>query len=120
MPAMTEHPRYAYKLLAPGDAKAFESLGYTNTTLDQIDGYIHLSTKAQLAETFRRYYEQESWCLLLEIDLSTRTDIKWEPSRGGDLFPHIYGKLRTDDVERRWLLKADDVTPIELPDDLND
>ena len=115
---MTEHPQFAYKLLAPEDATAFDDLRYTDTALDKADGYVHLSTKAQLAETFQRYYADELWCLLLEVDLSTRTDVKWEPSRGGDLFPHIYGKLRTEDVERRWLLKADDETPLEIPKEL--
>jgi len=115
---MTEHPRFAYKLLAPDDAAVFDRLSHTQTELDQTDGYVHLSTKAQLGETFDRYYEHQPWCLLLEVDLLTRTDVRWEASRGGDLFPHLYGQLRKEDVQRRWLLKRDENGAAVLPDDL--
>jgi len=115
---MTEHPKFAYKLLAPADAAVYERLKHTDTELDRTDGYVHLSTKAQLAETFDRYYEHEPWCLLLEVDLSFRSDVRWEASRGGDLFPHIYGRLRLEDVQRRWLLKRDEDGAAKLPGDL--
>ena len=115
---MTDHPDYAYKLLAPEDARTFDDLRYTNTTLDRIDGYVHLSTKAQLAETARRYYSEYEWCLLLEVNVADRTDVRWEASRGGDLFPHIYGKLALTDVERRWMLKPGADGELDLPGDL--
>lgn len=115
---MTDQPDYAYKLLSPDDAQTFENLRFTNTDVDRIDGYVHLSTRAQLAETAKRYFSGLPWTLLLEVDVASRTDVRWEASRGGDLFPHIYGKLRVEDVERRWVLKSgEDGQPL-LPDDL--
>jgi len=71
----------------------------TGAPIDVQDGYVHFSTAAQVAETAAKYFTFESDLVLLALD-STRLgpDLRWEPSRGGALFPHLYRSLRLDDI----------------------
>lgn len=65
---------------------------YSGMTVDAADGYMHFSTAAQLAETLRLHFKGQSDLVLLAVrtaDLGN--DLVWEPSRGGQLFPHLYG-----------------------------
>lgn len=66
---------------------------------DVRDGFIHLSTPGQVGETIRRHFAGEDLLVLLTFDAeSLGEDVRWEPSRGGEDFPHLYGPLRLDDV----------------------
>lgn len=80
--------------------KAAESTGmYRHPTLST-EGFIHASTAAQLEETANRYYKENPEILVLVIDPAYVTaTIKYEPSRGGELFPHLYGPLNLDAVQ---------------------
>ncbi len=110
--------RYAYKILTASDWSVAQELGHTDTKLDRTDGYVHLSTAAQAGETARLYYSGKPACALLEFDMSDFDDVRWEASRGGDLFPHIYGVLEISKAQRQWVLELDgDGCPI-LPEDL--
>ena len=61
---------------------------------DLRDGFIHFSTEDQLAGTLQKHYSGQADLMLLSIESETLGDaLKWEPSRGGDLFPHLYGPL---------------------------
>ncbi|WP_420479569.1 DUF952 domain-containing protein [Brevundimonas sp. FT23028] len=85
----------AYKLV---DREAWELArldgAYAGSAVDLQDGYIHMSTSAQLAETARRHYAGRSDLLLVTVDLTGLGEaLKWEPSRGGDLFPHLFAHL---------------------------
>jgi uncharacterized protein (DUF952 family) len=62
--------------------------------VDLADGFIHFSTAAQLAETAAKHFAGEAELVLVAVD-SQRLGaaLKWEPSRGGALFPHLYGSL---------------------------
>lgn len=65
---------------------------------DQRDGFIHLSTAAQLAGTLERYYADERDLWLVALDPGALgVALRHEPSRGGQLFPHLHGELRLDD-----------------------
>ncbi len=64
--------------------------------VDLADGYIHFSTASQVRETARRHFSGQSDLLLVSVNVDRLGDkLKWEPSRGGDLFPHLYGPLYT-------------------------
>ena len=67
--------------------------------VDRADGFIHLSTAAQVVETAARHFAGESDLVLVALD-STRLGeaLRWEPSRGGQLFPHLYRPLQREDV----------------------
>jgi uncharacterized protein (DUF952 family) len=61
---------------------------------DRRDGFIHFSTAAQVAETAARHYAGLADLLLLGVSVDALgADLRWEPSRGGALFPHLYGSL---------------------------
>jgi uncharacterized protein (DUF952 family) len=67
---------------------------YRGSAVDLRDGFIHFSTAAQLAETLRRHFAGQRDLVLVEIDShALGAALRWEPSRGGDLFPHLYGEL---------------------------
>jgi uncharacterized protein (DUF952 family) len=67
---------------------------YSGTADDRRDGFIHFSTAEQIAESARRHRAGQAGLLLIAVE-SGRLDarLKWEKSRGGDLFPHLYGPL---------------------------
>lgn len=62
--------------------------------IDVKDGYVHFSTAAQLRDTAAKHFpaQKEIVVLACETDLM-ESELKWETSRGGDLFPHLYGPL---------------------------
>jgi uncharacterized protein (DUF952 family) len=61
---------------------------------DVRDGFIHLSTREQLDTTIERHFAGERELVVLEIDAAALSaDLRWEPSRGGALFPHLYAEL---------------------------
>jgi len=61
---------------------------------DKRDGFIHFSTAEQTAETAAKHFAGQDDLLLVTVDGAALGDaLKWEPSRGGALFPHLYGAL---------------------------
>ena len=70
---------------------------YTGSPDDQRDGFIHLSTAPQLAGTLRKHFGGQSNLVLIAFDpKDLGPALKWEPSRDGMLFPHLYGPLAPD------------------------
>lgn len=68
--------------------------------IDHADGYIHFSTAEQVAETAAEHFAQQDDLLLIAIDAtSLGSALKYEVSRGGALFPHLYAPLELDKVE---------------------
>jgi uncharacterized protein (DUF952 family) len=89
-----------YKILRTEEWAAFEAAGVTDgAPIDLADGYIHLSTAAQAPETAAKHFAgaEGLWLLAVATD-SLGGDLRWEPSRGGQLFPHLYAPLRTGSV----------------------
>lgn len=67
--------------------------------VDLQDGFIHFSTASQAAETARRYFRDQSDLVVLEVESDALGEaLRWEASRGGDLFPHLYGSLACEQV----------------------
>lgn len=89
-----------YKILPRAEWAAAEAAGrFEGSAVDHRDGYIHFSTAAQAGETARRYFTGIADLVVLEVegdDLGSA--LKWEPSRGGDLFPHLYAPLGVGSV----------------------
>lgn len=85
----------AYKLVDQAEWDNALSVGaYAGSEVDRADGYIHMSTADQLAETARRHYAGRAGLRLVEVDLAALgDDLRWEASRGGALFPHLYAPL---------------------------
>ena len=89
-----------YKILRRPEWDAFRAAGETlGAPIDLTDGYIHFSTSVQVAETAAKHFTHESDLVLLALDADALGDaLKWEPSRGGALFPHLYRPLKLADV----------------------
>ena len=72
---------------------------FVGAPLDERDGFIHFSTAAQVAETAAKHFAGAAGQVLVAVDaVALDGALKWEPSRGGDLFPHLYGPLPLDAV----------------------
>lgn len=84
-----------YKLAPAGLWKQAEAAGvFTGAPVDLADGFIHFSTSAQTRETAAKHFNGEADLLLIAVDAGLLADgLKWEESRGGQLFPHLYGPL---------------------------
>ena len=89
-----------YKIFREDEWRAFEAAGETaGAPVDLADGYIHFSTAAQVAGTAAKHFAGAQGLWLLALDTEALGDaLKWEPSRGGQLFPHLYRALRREDV----------------------
>jgi uncharacterized protein (DUF952 family) len=71
----------------------------TGAPVDIADGFVHFSTAEQVAETAAKHFANEDALMLLGLETDVfGDDLKWEPSRGGALFPHLYRELRLSDV----------------------
>ncbi len=101
-----------YKIAPQHEWAEAEAKGtYTGSEHDIRDGFIHFSTESQLQGTFEKHFKGQEKLLLIAIDETGITDnLKYEPSRGGELFPHLYGQLPLDAVI--W------AKPVEQADEL--
>ena len=78
---------------------ATEQGEFLGAAIDLTDGYIHFSTADQLRETVEKHFAGQSDLLLVSVDADSLGDeLKWEPSRGGALFPHLYAPLSIESV----------------------
>ena len=76
---------------------------FEGAPVDRADGFIHFSTAAQVRETARRHFAGKADLVLLAVEAEALGEaIRWEPSRGGALFPHLYGALPLTAV--RWTM----------------
>ncbi len=114
---MTDLPTTAYKVLTAEQMATIERDGtFAGAPVDLADGYIHLSTCDQLTETVDKHFAGQTDLHVAAVDLgSFGTSLKWEPSRGGQLFPHIYGPLLLETVIAYGPLERDANGAVKLP-----
>ena len=112
---------YVYKLLTDDQWRAAEASGVTDVPLDREDGYVHLSTAGQAGETAEKYFSGLEGVRLVRFPVDRLPPLKWETSRGGQLFPHLYGRLQIAKADAVWRLAHDaagvPVTPEEFDDE---
>ena len=89
-----------YKILSRDEWATAEAKGrFEGSPVDLADGYIHFSTAAQAAETLAKHFAGRDDLMLATVETDTLgSALKWEPSRGGALFPHLYEALALDKV----------------------
>ena len=87
--------RIIYKICpAPAWREAERAGVYRGSPDDARDGFIHLSTATQLPGTLAKHFAGQSDLFFIAVDADALgAALKWEPSRGGDLFPHLYGEF---------------------------
>lgn len=108
-----------YKILARAEWAAAQASGrFEGSAVDRADGYIHFSTAVQAPETARRHFSGLGDLVVLEVESEALGEaLRWEPSRGGDLFPHLYAALPAEAVLATHAapLGADGAPQIGLP-----
>jgi uncharacterized protein (DUF952 family) len=99
----------AYKVLTAAQFAELQNGTFRGAPVDLADGYIHLSDASQLTGTVRKHFSGQDSLVILAVDLN-RLDgaLRWEVSRGGQLFPHLYGRLRMADVRAHAPLRWQD------------
>lgn len=89
-----------YKIFRADEWTTLEQEGETaGAPIDVADGYVHFSTALQVAETAAKHFAGENGLVILACSAADMgDDLKWEVSRGGAEFPHLYRRLKRDDV----------------------
>ena len=88
-----------YKIFRADEWADLQANGDTvGAPIDVADGYIHFSSAETVAETAAKYFTRQEGLVLLAVEADGLDPLAWEPAREGVLFPHLYRKLRMDDV----------------------
>ena len=89
-----------FKILLSDQWTTLRQAGSTDgAPIDIADGYVHFSTAAQVEETAAKYFAGAEGLMLVAVDATAAGEaLKWEPSRGGALFPHLYRRMTMEDV----------------------
>jgi uncharacterized protein (DUF952 family) len=117
MVAASPSPEFIYKIASRAAFDAALATGaFPHMPIDDTDGYLHFSTAVQLPETLRLYFAGQRDVILIAVrtaDLGP--GLRWEPSRGGDLFPHYYGDLGLSALEESGSIDIAADGSVELP-----
>lgn len=101
-----------YKICDESAWRACEAHGELPWSKDDLrDGFVHLSSAAQVPGTLARHFVGREGLWLLAVDEASLAALRWEPSRDGQLFPHLYGPL-----PRAAIVRAAAITIADLPD----
>ncbi len=104
-------PTLIYKIVpAPLWLEAERNGSFAGSPADERDGFIHFSTAGQLADTARKHFAGQRELLLVTVD-AEGLDLRWEPARGGQFFPHVYGVLPLSVVQSVEAYDAGDADP---------
>jgi uncharacterized protein (DUF952 family) len=109
--------RIVYKVMSAAELQQMQRDGvFHGSPADIADGYIHLSCGSQVAATLDRHFSGVDGLMLAAVDLSVLGGtVRWEPSRGGQLFPHIYGLLPVEAVVAVATLERTPDGAVKLP-----
>ena len=106
----------AFKVLTAAQLAELETGSFAGSEHDRRDGYIHMSTAAQLTATVDKHYAGQTDLHVAEVDLAALGEaVKWEPARGGQDFPHLYGDLPLDAIVAYSPLERGDDGSVKLP-----
>lgn len=107
----------AYKVLTGEQRERFlADRVFHGAPVDVADGFIHLSAGNQLAGTLDKHFPEQIDLFIAAIDLGQLGDsVKWEESRGGQLFPHVYGPLPMSAVTAMIPLRRDEDGNVQMP-----
>jgi uncharacterized protein (DUF952 family) len=106
----------AYKVFTADEWAAFNAGAFEGSPIDKADGFIHLSTASQLTETVDRHFAGQIGLVIAAVDLAALGDgVRWEPSRNGQLFPHVYGRPTLQSVIASCPLERHPNCTVRLP-----
>ncbi|NML05375.1 DUF952 domain-containing protein [Sphingomonas sp. G-3-2-10] len=107
----------AYKILSDSEMEALEHDGvFAGAPVDLADGYVHLSTCTQLQGTVDKHFagRQDLWIAAVDLD-ALGDAVKWEVSRGGELFPHLYAPLPLSAITAYSPIHREEDGTVRLP-----
>ena len=108
--------RILYKIMSAGEWRDAVARGvFEGSAVDLKDGFIHLSAAHQVRETAAKHFAGQDGLLLIRFAEGELENLKWEPSRGGDLFPHLYAALPLSAVLAHGVLERDGEGRVKLP-----
>lgn len=108
-----------YKILQPQEWEIFKDTGsYHGSVHDQHDGFIHLCAKNQIAGTLAKHYKDVQVVILACFYEDALDNVKWEASRGGGKFPHVYGVLDMKALQTHIRLEKSETGEFILPENL--
>lgn len=103
---MLMEKRLLLKILDLPAWQAAQNGSLVQAPVDLADGYVHFSTAAQVQETLDKWFAGAENAILIAFDATDFDEkLKWEESRGGDLFPHVYGDVKASQAKAWWSLK---------------
>ncbi len=113
MQTQTDDSHLIYKICSAAEwHAAVAASAYRGSRDDLRDGFIHFSTSAQIPGTLRRHFAGQRDLVIIAVDpADLGPHLRWEPARGGDLFPHLYGELPVSLARRVSPLDADGEGP---------
>lgn len=110
---------WLFKIVSAAEwAEVSTEAAWAGTALDRKDGFIHLSAAAQVQGTLEKHYSGQAGLLLLWVRAAALPKLRWAPSRGGALFPHLYAPLQRAWVGRESSLDLGAAGRHVLPDGL--
>ena len=111
-------PDLIYKIATAETLAAADAAGtFTGMPIDVADGFIHFSTASQLAETLRLHFKGQKGLALFAVRVADLgSALVWEPSRGGALFPHVYGTFPMTAVVWRGSVDVGEDGSVVLPE----
>jgi uncharacterized protein (DUF952 family) len=112
------NPEFVYKIASPEAYGLFAKSGvFPGMPIDLKDGYVHFSTAAQLGETLRLHFAGQGEVVVFAVRTAgLGAALRWEPSRGGQLFPHLYGELGLAAVGPHATVSVDAHGNVDLPE----
>lgn len=117
---MTPDDRTIYKVTTRALWDAGQADGVLpRSPIDVADGYMHLSTAGQLRETLRLHFAGQGDLVLCAVPVdAVAADLKWEPSRGGALFPHLFAPLPLSAVAAHHEIAVGNDGSCDLPSEI--
>jgi len=117
MTAPMRNPDFVYKIVSRAAFDSARAAGsFPVMPIDLEDGFVHFSTAAQLAETLRLHFAGQSDLVVFAVRPIDLHDLRWEASRGGQLFPHAYGQLSPTAVGQTNPVSVAEDGAVSLPD----
>lgn len=113
-----QNPEFLYKIASAESYDAAIASGrFTGMPIDIADGYIHFSTAGQLRETLALHFRGQSGVIVFSVrTYDAGAGLRWETSRGGQLFPHLYGAFPMSAVGDMTKVDVDSDGAVDLPD----
>ena len=108
-------PQTIFKILTADQLATVRAGGLMQAPVDIADGYVHFSTSKQVQETLTKWFSGQTGLSIAAVDGDVfGPALKWESSRGGDDFPHVYAEVRERHIAQLWTLDTQDASGAPL------